>query len=144
MPPMRAVLLLEHGGPDRLVYSGFDTPTPARGEVLVRVRATTVNRLDTLVRRGYPGLAVPLPHILGGDIAGEIEAVTPDVAGWRPGDRVICYPMALEGGYQGEAFWGVGWQYFGMHRKGSSADYVAVPAASLVRLPGSVPIVLVP
>jgi NADPH:quinone reductase-like Zn-dependent oxidoreductase len=102
---------------------------------LVRVHATSVNRADTVIRRGYPGLAIPLPHILGGDIAGVVEEVAPDVTGWKKGDRVVCYPMALEGGYEGEDFWSVGWQYYGMHRKGSYAEYVNVAASSLVRLP---------
>lgn len=136
---MNAVLLRSHGGTEALVYERFPAPEPSPGEVIVRVRATTVNRADTVVRRGYPGLEVPLPHILGGDIAGEIEEVTAEAAGWQPGDRVVCYPMALEGGYTGDDFWSVGWQYFGMHRKGGYAEYVNVPAASLVRLPDNVP-----
>ncbi len=136
---MKAVLLHEHGGPERLVYGDCEAPALAQDEVLVRVRATTVNRLDAVVRRGYPGLTVPLPHILGGDIAGVIEAVSPGVAGWAPGDRVACYPMVLEDGYEGDDFWTVAWQYFGMHRKGAYADLVNVPASSLVRLPDAVP-----
>ncbi|MFB3852685.1 MAG: zinc-binding alcohol dehydrogenase family protein [Vicinamibacterales bacterium] len=135
---MKAALVKEHGGPEVLAYESFHDPVAAPGEVIVRVRATSVNRADTVIRRGYPGLAVPLPHILGGDIAGEVASVTPEADGWRAGDRVVCYPMALEGGYQGDEFWSVGWQYFGMHRKGSYAEYVNVPAASLLRLPDHV------
>ncbi len=136
---MKAVLLHEHGGPERLVYGDCDAPALAQGEALVRVHATSVNRLDSVVRRGYPGLTLPLPHILGGDIAGVIEAVTPGVAGWAPGDRVVCYPMVLEEGDDGDDYWTRPWQYFGMHRKGGYADLVNVPAASLVRLPAPVP-----
>jgi NADPH:quinone reductase-like Zn-dependent oxidoreductase len=136
---MKAILLHEHGGPERLVYEDCDTPVPAPDEVLVRVRATSVNRLDTVVRRGYPGVDVRLPHILGGDIAGVIELVSPGVAGWAPGDRVVCYPLVLDEGYGGDDFWSAGWQYFGLHRKGAYADLVNVPAPSLVRLPDPVP-----
>ncbi len=136
---MKAVLLHEHGNIDKLVYEEFVVPALAPGEALVRVRATSVNRADTVIRRGYPGLAIPLPHILGGDIAGTVEAVAPGVAGWKKGDRVVCYPMALEGGYEGEDFWKVGWQYYGMHRKGSYAEYVNVAASSLVPLPENIP-----
>jgi len=136
---MKAILLHEHGGPERLVYGDTEAPALAKGEALVRVQATSVNRADTVIRRGYPGLKVPLPHILGGDIAGVVEQVSPGVTGWAPGDRVVCYPMALEDGYDGDDFWGVGWQYFGMHRKGAYADFVNVPASSLVRLPDRVP-----
>lgn len=136
---MKAALLNEHGGPDRLVYGDCDPPALAPDEVLVRVQATSVNRLDTVVRRGYPGLTVPLPHILGGDIAGVIEAVSPGIAGWTPGDRVVCYPMVLESGPDGDEFWTVSWQYFGMHRKGAYADFVNVPVSSLMSLPDRVP-----
>lgn len=136
---MKAILLHEHGGPEKLVYGDCEAPAPRAGEVLVRVAATSVNRADTVVRRGYPGLSVPLPHILGGDITGVVEAVPPGLTGWAPGDRVVCYPMALEGGYDGDEFWTVGWQYFGMHRRGAYADLVNVPTSSLVRLPDRVP-----
>jgi NADPH:quinone reductase-like Zn-dependent oxidoreductase len=135
---MKAILLRAHGGPESLEYSDFDAPGPGRDEVLVRVRATSVNRADTVVRRGYPGLTISLPHILGGDISGEIEALGPDVSGWKPADRVVCYPMVLDGGYAGDEFWRVGWQYFGMHRMGSYAELVSVPAQCLVPLPAHV------
>jgi NADPH:quinone reductase-like Zn-dependent oxidoreductase len=136
---MKAILLKEHGGPERLVYGDCERPALAPDEVLVRVQATSVNRADTVLRCGYPGLTVPLPHILGGDIAGVIEQVSPGVTGWGPGDRVVCYPMVLDDGYDGDDFWRVGWQYFGMHRKGAYADFVNVPASSLVPLPDPVP-----
>ena len=136
---MNAVVFREHGDPGVLVYTDIETPAPASGEVLVRVRATTVNRADTVVRRGYPGLVIPLPHVPGGDIAGTIEALGEGVAGWTPGDRVVCHPLALEAGYSGDEFWRVGWQYFGMHRQGSYAELVNVPASCLVRLPDHVP-----
>lgn len=135
---MNAVLLHEHGNVDKLVYSEFDTPKIDPDEVLVKVRATSVNQADLVIRRGYPGLSIPLPHILGGDIAGVIEELGSGVTGWKKGDRIVSYPTMLENGYQGDDYWSVGWQYFGMHRKGSYAEYVNVPAASLVSLPDNV------
>ena len=136
---VKAILLAAHGDSGNLVYTDAPAPEPGDGDVLVRVAATSVNRADTVVRRGYPGLTIPLPHVLGGDIAGTIDTLGPEVRGWKTGDRVVCYPMALDGGYAGDDYWRVGWQYFGMHRWGSYAELVRVPASCLVALPAHVP-----
>src|SRR5688572_30315188 len=74
---MRAVVLHEHGGVDRLVEADVPTPVPGPGEVRVRVRAVALNHLDLWVRRGLPGLRLDYPHILGSDIAGELDDGTP-------------------------------------------------------------------
>lgn len=132
---MHAALFSVHGDSSVLVDAEVPRPEPGAGEVLVRVAATSVNRADTVIRRGYPGLSIPLPHVLGGDIAGTVDTLGPGVSGWTAGDRVVCYPMVLEGGYSGDDFWRVGWQYFGMHRWGSYAELVRVPASCLVPLP---------
>lgn len=135
---MKAALLKEHGTPDKLVYTDFDTPSILPNEVLVRVQATSVNQADLVIRKGYPGLTIPLPHIPGGDIAGVVEEVGSNVTQWKKGDRVVSYPIALENGYTGDDYYGVGWQYFGMHRKGAYAEYVNVPDHCLINLPAHV------
>ncbi len=73
----------QHGGPEVLGYEEIADPSPAPDEVLVRVRACGVNNLDTQIRRGIPGVAIDLPHVLGCDIAGEAVAT---------GERVIVSP----------------------------------------------------
>ena len=68
---MKAVLFRQHGGPEVLEYTDFPTPEPKPGEVLVRLRAAALNRMDVMVRNGWPGLKLEMPHINGADGAGE-------------------------------------------------------------------------
>ncbi len=70
---MKAVRIHQFGGPEVLTYEDIPDPQPRKDQVLVRVRACSVNHLDIWVRKGLPG--VKLPHILGSDIAGEIVEV---------------------------------------------------------------------
>src|SRR5687768_6372477 len=71
---MKAVLFRAHGGPEVLEYTDFPTPKPKPGEALIRLQAAALNRMDVLVRNGWPGLKLELPHINGADGAGEIVA----------------------------------------------------------------------
>ncbi len=109
---MKAVIATQPGGPDVLQIVDRDDPVPMAGEVLVRVRATAVNRADAMQRQGsYP----PPPgstDVLGLEAAGVIEAVGPDVVGWAVGDRVMA--LLAGGGY---------------------AELVAVPAGQLLAIP---------
>ena len=75
---MKAVLIREQGGRENLKLEEIEKPIPASGEILVRVKACSLNYLDIFVRRGMPGLPVDLPRIGGGDIAGEIEEIGVD------------------------------------------------------------------
>jgi NADPH:quinone reductase-like Zn-dependent oxidoreductase len=89
---MKAILFRQHGGPEVLEYT--DAPEPAIGphDVLVRVRACALNRLDLWVRGGLPGVKFPLPHIPGSDIAGEIAQIGRDVTRVKPGEKVVLIP----------------------------------------------------
>ena len=84
---MRAVVVPRHGGPEVLEVVERPIPTPGPGEVLVAVRAAGVNHLDTFVRRGMPGITLPLPMIPGSDAAGVIAAIGPraEAASAAPG-----------------------------------------------------------
>src|SRR5512147_2850851 len=73
---MKAVLFRQHGGPEVLEYTDFPTPEPKSGEALVRLHAAALNRMDVMVRNGWPGLKLELPHIDGADGAGEIVALS--------------------------------------------------------------------
>jgi NADPH:quinone reductase-like Zn-dependent oxidoreductase len=120
---MKAVILHSYGSPDQLELKATDTPEPAADEVLVRVRATSVNPYDWHGMRGEPriarlmngamGLREPKFRILGCDMAGQVEAVGKDVTGFRPGDDVFAL---LEHG-------------------GGFAEYASVPERLLVRKP---------
>lgn len=88
---MKAVTLRAFGAPEVLTYGDLPTPVPGEGEVLVKILATGLNRLDHYLRSGVrPDL--PLPHVLGSDVAGIVEALGPSVAGFKPGDKVIPLP----------------------------------------------------
>jgi len=105
---MRAVAIYEHGGPDRLVYDEhFPDPAPGPDEVIVRVRATSLNYHDVFTRRGMPGISIKMPMIMGLDIAGELAELGPGVTGWAPGDRVLVDPIdRVRGGLMGETIHG--------------------------------------
>ena len=68
---MKAILFHTHGGTEVLSYSEFPTPQPKTGEVLIRLKAAALNRMDVLVRNGWQGLKLEYPHIPGADGAGE-------------------------------------------------------------------------
>jgi NADPH:quinone reductase-like Zn-dependent oxidoreductase len=87
---MKAIRFHEHGGPEVLRYEDVPDPQPAAGEALVRVRACALNHLDIWARRGISRVTIPLPHISGSDVAGEVVA-SPD-ADLRAGRRVMLQP----------------------------------------------------
>lgn len=90
---MRAVIIEAHGGRDQLRYvEDLPIPEVTGGQVRVRVRAAALNRLDLWVRNGWEGIKLPLPHILGADAAGEVDAFAPDISGLQVGDRVVINP----------------------------------------------------
>ncbi len=90
---MKAVSYAQHGGPEVLRYGEVPDPEIGAGDVLVAVRASTVNRLDLFQRQGPPILpGFKLPHISGMDVAGEIAAVGAEVDGFKIGDRVVIDP----------------------------------------------------
>lgn len=125
---MRAAVVHEHGGPECLAFERhFPDPVIGEGDVLVRVRASALNYHDVFTRRGMPGIKVPMPVIMGLDVAGEIADVGPGVEGWRPGERVLVDPInRVEGGLMGET----------MH--GGLAELCRARAHQLVRIPDGV------
>jgi putative PIG3 family NAD(P)H quinone oxidoreductase len=115
MPTMRAIVADQPGDPDVLHVAEVPDPVVRPGEVLLRVRASALNRADLLQRRGlYP----PPPgesEIIGMEAAGEVESVAEGVTGWSPGDRACA--LLAGGGY---------------------AEKVAVPAGQLMRIPDNI------
>lgn len=139
---MKAVVFSEQGPPDVLQYTDIADPVAGPGEVVVRVAMTSVNRVDTLVRGGYPGLTVPMPHVIGGDVTGTISEVGAGVTEFKIGDRVISWPLIACGTcdlcMRGKPHICLNWQFIGMHRKGSYAEFVSIPAKSVMHLPDAV------
>jgi NADPH2:quinone reductase len=89
---MKAMIIREFGGPERFELADMPRPSPAAGQVLVRVRATSVNPVDFKIRRAGAWAKVPLPAILGYDAAGVVEEVGAGVTSLRPGDEVFYTP----------------------------------------------------
>ncbi len=140
---MKAVIINKHGGPEVLEYvEDFPNPELALGEVLVKVKSTSLNKIDTVIRNGYPGLTLNFPHILGGDIAGEVVDISQGIGESLIGNRVVVYPMILpkerNPKYKGREHLNKGWKYFGMHQNGSYCEYIAVPTENLIKLPDDI------
>jgi NADPH:quinone reductase-like Zn-dependent oxidoreductase len=90
---VKAIVFHQHGGPEVLRYADVPNPEPRPNEVLVRVRACALNHLDLWVRRGLANVPIPLPHIPGSDIAGEIAKIGPEVTTVRVGQTVVLAPL---------------------------------------------------
>jgi len=136
---MKSVYIETNGGPEVLQYSeNFPEPTIKPNEVLVKVEATSLNRVDLHIRKGYPGLKLNFPHILGADISGIVWETGSEVKNFQKGDRVVAYPIVLpenlEPKFLGYEHLNDGWKYFGMHIPGSYCEFVAVPAKNLVHI----------
>lgn len=94
---MKAMLLKSFGGPEAFELSDVPKPVPGTGQVLVRVHATSINPLDSQVRRGDYADLVPLPAITGHDVSGVVEEVGPGVTAFAPGDEVWYTPQIFDG-----------------------------------------------
>lgn len=136
---MKAVLFYQHGGPEVLQYTDFPTPEPGPGQVLVRLQAAALNRLDLWVRAGWPGIRLEYPHIPGADGAGVVEALGEGVNEWQVGDAVVINSN-LGCGRCFECLAGrdnrcQDWHLLGETVRGTYAEYVVVPAGNLYPLP---------
>jgi NADPH:quinone reductase-like Zn-dependent oxidoreductase len=136
---MKAIVYSEQGGPEVLKYTEVPEPQISPYEVLVRVRACALNHLDLWLRRGMPGMSVPLPHIPGSDIAGEIARVGDKVTNVKPGDRVMLQPgiscCQCEKCLAGEDNLCRAYTLFGRMVDGGCAEFVKSPAVNCVPIP---------
>src|SRR5271165_1448231 len=124
---MRALVLRKHGGLDDLALAS-DHPVPGAdaGHIVIRVRAASFNYHDVFTVRGMPGIKVPLPVVIGLDMAGEIAEIGAGVSGWKTGDRVLVNPVNKKKGLMGEML------------DGGMAEYCLVAADQLVAMPDGV------
>jgi alcohol dehydrogenase len=124
---MKALVLSAHGDLDQLqVVNDKPIPQAATGHVVLRVGASSFNYHDVFTVRGMPGIKVPLPVVIGLDLAGTISEVGDGVTGWTVGDRVLVNPLKPGVGLMGEM------------TDGGMAEYVAADARQLIRLPDAV------
>src|SRR3981189_680650 len=124
---MKALVLRRHGDlQDLEVATDYPVPQATDGHVVIRVKASSFNYHDVFTMRGMPGIKVPLPVIVGLDMAGEIAEVGAGVAPWKVGDRVLVNPLNKKKGLMGEML------------DGGMAEYCLVAADQLVAMPDRV------
>src|SRR5262245_1099809 len=124
---MKALVLRQHGNLDDLaVVDDHPVPKATEGHVVIRVRASSFNYHDVFTMRGMPGIKVPLPVVIGLDMAGEITELGAGVTGWMPGDRVLVNPVNKKKGLMGEML------------DGGMAEYCLVAADQLIAMPPGV------
>jgi NADPH2:quinone reductase len=117
---MKAAYITRTGPPDNIIHGDLPTPTPAEGQVLVKVESVDVNPIDTYVRSGMVSMPLPVPYIIGCDLAGVVAAVGPKATRYKPGDRV----------------WGSNQGLLG--RQGTFAEYASVHEQWLYPTPAEV------
>jgi len=124
---MRAAVLYEHGAVENLKFEpSYREPKPGNGEVLLKVKASSLNYHDVFTCRGMPGIKVPLPVIPGLDVTGEVAEAGPGVSGWSVGDPVLVNPIYPGKGLMGEML------------DGGLAEYCVCSAEQLIRIPEGV------
>ena len=124
---MRALVLRQHGGLENLEYvSDHPVPVITEGHVIIKVGASSFNYHDVFTVKGMPGIKVPLPVVIGLDMAGEIVEVGSGVSGWNKGDRVLVNPLNKARGLMGEML------------DGGMAEYCLVAADQLIAMPAGV------
>src|SRR5271165_3724563 len=121
---MKALLLRRHGGlQDLELVDDHPMPQAAEGQVVIRVKASSFNYHDVFTMRGMPGIRVPLPVVVGLDMAGEIVEVGDGVTGWQRADRVLVNPVNKRKGLMGEML------------DGGMAEYCLVAEDQLIAMP---------
>jgi NADPH:quinone reductase-like Zn-dependent oxidoreductase len=136
---MKAAAIRAHGGPEVVELLDLPDPVAQPGEAVVAVKAAALNHLDLWVRKGWPGLRLSFPHVLGSDMAGVIESVGPGVAGWKAGDEVVVNPSLgctrCERCLAGRENLCRHFAILGEHVSGGQAGKLAVPARNLFQRP---------
>ena len=137
---MKAVFFREHGGTHKLSYEDFPTPTIGPKEVLVRVKACALNHLDIWIREGNPAYPMPLPHILGSDVAGIVEQAGSHTEGVTVGQRVFISPgiscWHCDACLAGRDNFCRSYGILGALAHGGYAEYVKVPFRNVLPIPG--------
>lgn len=142
---MKAVLFHQHGGPEVLEYADFPAPEPKLGEALIRLRAAALNRMDVMVRNGWQGLKLNLPHINGADGAGEVQGIRgAEDRGLATGEVEIGDSVVINANLgcgqcefcaAGKDNMCLNWHLLGETVRGTYAEFVCVPIKQLYKLP---------
>jgi len=138
---MKAIYYDEHGAVDVLRYGDVEQPRPKRDGVVVDVKAASVNHIDLFLRRGLPGLKIPLPHIPGCDAAGVVSEVGEDVTNVSVGDRVLMNPSVSCGHCEfcdrGDASLCSTYTLIGETTDGTFCEKIAIPSVNAIPIADS-------
>ena len=136
---MKAAIFRQHGEPEVLEYADVPEPRIRANEVLVEVKACALNHLDIWARKGLPGIEIPLPHILGNDVAGVMRESGELVTWVKPGDEVMVQPGVscghCEACLSGRDNFCREYDIIGYRRDGGYAELVAVPGVNVIPKP---------
>ncbi len=136
---MKAIVFHEHGPFENIAIADVPKPEIKPDEVLIEVKAAALNRLDLWVLAGWPGLNLKLPHVMGSDGAGVVVEIGSRVAGFENGDRVAVNPSLSCGSCEfcvaGQDNLCDRFAILGEHVDGFFAEYTAVPARNLIKMP---------
>lgn len=137
---MKATVFHEHGAPEVLKYEDLPDPEVGPNQVLVDVKAVALNHLDLFVRRGFPGLKLEMPHILGSDISGVVKEKGSSVSGdLEIGQTVIIDPGrscgVCEYCIRGEESLCADYGIIGEHYRGGYADLLSVDVQNVIPVP---------
>lgn len=139
---MKAIGFYKHGGPDVLQEIEVDKPKPGPNEIEIKMEATSVNRFDILVRVGYHGLDLSMPHIPGADVVGRVSAIGENVTEVGVGEDVVSNTLYGCGKcaqcMSGNEICCNNWKIIGLQQWGAYGEYVNVPAQAVVRAPGPI------
>jgi len=139
---MRGAVITGHGGPEVVgVVDNLPMPQPKRGEVRLKMKAAALNRLDLWVRLGWPGLNLPMPHVMCADGAGVVDSLGEDVTQFAVGDRVCIDPTivepdspALMTGLENQSRIHI----LGESVTGVASEYAVLPVRNLMKMPDHV------
>lgn len=122
-----------------LTCGDLDAPTASAGEVVLDIKAASLNHIDIFMRRGIPGVRIPLPHIPGCDAAGVVAEVGEGVTGVTVGDRVLMNPSLSCGKCEfcirGDASLCLTYRLVGESTNGTCCERIAVPADAAIAIP---------
>src|SRR4029078_6986914 len=138
---MKAAIFCQHGSPDVLEFADVKEPKLRANEVLISVKACALNHLDIFVRNGLPGIEIPLPHILGNDIAGVVREVGELVTWVKADDEVMVQP-GVSCGHCDACLSGRDnlcreYDMIGYRRNGGYAELVSVPGVNVFPKPAN-------
>ena len=139
---MKAAYILKHGDLDNLIVGDLDKPNISEKEIVIETRFSALNHIDLFIIKGWPGLDLKMPHILGSDASGVVVEVGSSVTTVKKGDRVAINPGLSCGTcdfcLSGKQNFCKNFSIMGENQWGTHAEYFVVPEVNAIKLPSDV------